>query len=248
MAQFVAVVFAVACTFLTGVARAGDLKLDLPPVKTSLDIQGQPVPITAWGAVSSTGAGVFRLSMVVDLTGFQENLTPLLSAQLNRSDRCGERISVERAVLNPVPPGGLLNANVHYERFTCVKALGKEIVKRLVGGNAMVEVNLTPGIEANRPKLTAQVARIDADGSLGEVLNSGSFGDSLRQKVTASIESAVQKAANLKSALPADIENTAALQTVQFADGGAGRLRLNLTGEVRLTNDQFRDLAKGLPQ
>jgi hypothetical protein len=33
---------------------------------------------------------------------------------------------------------------VHYERYACVKALGKEIVKRLVGGNGVVELNLTP--------------------------------------------------------------------------------------------------------
>jgi hypothetical protein len=117
------------------------------------------------------------------LSNFQENLTPVMAAQLNRSDRWGE-------------------AYVHYERFTCVKAFGKEIVKRLVGGNGVVEVNLSPLVRENRIVLAAEVRKIDADGSLGEVLRSGSLGDSLRQKIAASIESSVQKSANSPMGAP----------------------------------------------
>jgi hypothetical protein len=80
--------------------------------------------------------------------------------------------------------------------------------------------------------LTAQVRKVDADGSLGELLRSGSLGDSLRMKIAASIESSVQKAANLKSALPAQVESSAAIKTVEFADGGAGRLWLTIAGEL----------------
>ena len=149
-------------------------------------------------------------------------------------------------MLAPAAPSGLLTANVHYERFGCAKVLGKEAVKRLVGGNAVVEVNLTPSAQENRIVLTAQTRKIDADGSLGELLHSGSFGDSIRQKIAASIESAIQKSANLKSALPPAIENVAALQTVQFADGGAGRLWLTIAGEVRLSTEQFQDATRKL--
>jgi len=140
----------------------------------------------------------------------------------------------------------VLTAYVHYERFACVKAFGKEIVKRLAGGNGVVEVNLAPSVGENRIALAAQVRKVDADGSLGELLRSGSLGDSIRDKIAASIESAIQKSANLKSTLPAEIESVAAIQTVQFADGGAGRLWLTITGEVRLSAEQFRDVAKKL--
>lgn len=94
--------------------------------------------------------------------------------------------------------------------------------------------------------LGAQVRKIDADGSLGELLRSGSLGDSLRQKIAASLESAIQKAANLQSTLPAGLENAAAIETVQFAGGGSGRLWLTIAGEVRLSAEQFRSLAKAL--
>jgi hypothetical protein len=237
--------FAVVCL---AQAQTGDLTLKIPPVKSSFNLEGQQVGITIWGTVSPAPSGLFRLSVVVDLGDFQENLTPVLAAQLNRSDRCGDRLSVERAVLAPAAPSGVLTANVHYERFGCVKAFGKEVVKRLVGGNAAIEVNLTPSVTENRIVLTAQVRKIDADGSLNQVLHSGSLGDAIRDKIAASIESNIQKSANLKSALPAGMENAVAIQTAQFADGGAGRLWLTIAGEVRLSAEQFRAVAKQLPR
>ncbi|MEI9971691.1 MAG: hypothetical protein WDO73_06350 [Ignavibacteriota bacterium] len=80
-----------------------------------------------------------RLAATVDLSDFQDHLTPILAAQLNRSDKCGERLTVQKAMLSSA---GLLTANVHYEHFACAKAFGKEINKRVVGGDAVVEVNL----------------------------------------------------------------------------------------------------------
>ena len=237
------VCLAVACL---AQAQTSNPTLKIPPVKTSFNPEGQPVEITAWGAVSAAPSGVFRLALTVDLGNFQEHLTPVLAAQLNRSDRCGERLSVERAVLTPAAPSALLTANVHYERYACAKAFGKEIVKRLAGGNGVVEVNLTPSITENRIALAAEVRKIDADGSLGELLRSGSLGDSIRDKIAASIESAIQRSANLKSTLPAEVENAAAIQTVQFADGGSGRLWLTISGAVRLSVEQFRDVARKL--
>jgi hypothetical protein len=210
--------------------------LQLPPLKTSIALEGQSVAITVWGAVSP-----IHLSATVDLGDFQEHLTPILAAQLNRSEKCGERLSVEKAVLIP---SGLLTANVHYERFGCAKAFGKEINKRLVGGDAVVEVNLTPSVADNHIAMEAEVRKIDADGSLGEALHSGSFGDSIRQKIASNIESSIRKSADLKSALPAGMDSVVTLRTVQFADGGSGRLWLVIEGETHLNAEQFQGFAK----
>jgi hypothetical protein len=167
---------------------------------------------------------------------------PVLGAQLNRSERCGERLTVEKAVLAPEAPAGVLTANINFERYACVKALGKQIVKRLVGGHVVIEVNLTPSVAENGIMLTAKVRKIDADGSLGEVLRSGSLGDSIREKIEDSIESAIQKSADLKLALPAEIGDAATIQTVQFADGGSGRLWLTIAAQVRLSAEQLRGI------
>ena len=227
---------------LSGVCVAQTVKI--PPVKTALNLEGQPVEVGIWGTITAESVEHPRLSATVDLGDFQEKLTPVMAAQLNRSDRCGERLSVEHAAL---VPSGLLTANVHFERFGCVKAFGKEMVKRIVGGNAVVEVNLTPSIAENRVVLTGEVRKIDADGSLGEALRSGSFGDSLREKIKTSIESAVQKSANLKS-LPAGMETAASLRNAQFSDGGSGRLWLTIEAELHLSAGEVRELAKQFGQ
>ena len=223
---------------LTVVCLAQTDTLQLPPLRTSIVLEGQPVAISIWGSVSPA-----HLSATVDLADFQEHLTPILAAQLNRSDKCGERLTVQKAAL---APSGLLTANVHYEHFGCAKAFGKEISKRLVGGDAVVEVNLTPTVADNRIGMDAEVRKIDADGSLGEALHSGSFGDSIRQKIAANIESSVRKSADLKSALPAGMENVLTLRTVRFADGGSGRLWLAMEGELHLWAEQFQVLTKGI--
>ena len=223
---------------LTVVCLAQTDTFKLPAVRTSIALEGQPVAISVWGSVSPA-----RLSATVDLADFQEHLTPILAAQLNRSDKCGERLTVQKAAL---APSGLLTANVHYEHFGCAKAFGKEIAKRLVGGDAVLEVNLTPTVADNRIGMNAEVRNIDAGGSLGEALHSGSFGDSIRQKIAANIESSVRKSADLKSALPAGVENVLTLRSVRFADGGSGRLWLNIDGELHLSAEQFQILTKGI--
>jgi hypothetical protein len=223
---------------VTVVCLAQSDTVKLPPLKTSVALEGQSVGITVWGAVSPA-----HLSATVDLGEFQDNLTPILAAQLNRSDKCGERLTVQKAVL---APSGLLVANVHYEHFACAKAFGKEINKRLVGGDAVVEVNLTPSVADNRIAMDAEVRKIDADGSLGEALHSGSFGDSIRQKIAANIESSVRKSGDMKSVLPGGMDSVLALRTVGFADGGSGRLWLTVEGELHLTAEQFQMLTRGL--
>jgi hypothetical protein len=72
------------------------------------------------------------------------------------------------------------------------------------------------------------------------VLRSDSIGDSIREKIASGVESAIQKLTNLKSTLPAGIGKAVTIQTVQFADGGAGRLWLTIAAEVRLSADQLR--------
>jgi hypothetical protein len=217
--------------------------VEIPPVKSALQIEGQTVGFTAWGRISAAPSGTLHLAATVDLGEFQEHLTPVLAAQLNRSDRCGERLTVERAALAPAPPGGLLTVWVHFERYACAKAFGKEIVKRVVGGNATVEVDLTPSIAGDRIEMAAAVRKIDADGSLGEMLRSGSSGDSLRQRIAAAIESSIRKSADLKSTMPAAVAERAALETVRFADGGAGRLWLSIGAGVRLSPEELRAIS-----
>ncbi len=155
-------------------------------------------------------------------------------------------MSLEKAAIAPSAPSGLLTANVNFERYGCVKAFGKEVTKRLAGGHGVIEVNLTPSVEENDIAIAAEVRKVDADGSLGQVLRSGSVGDSIREKIADSVESSLQKSVNLKSTLPPALEKAISIDTVQFADGGSGRLWLTIAGEVRLSAEQLRGIAKEL--
>jgi hypothetical protein len=227
---------------LSAPAGAEDLALKIPPVKTSLDIKGQPVQITAWGSVSSGPQGLFKLELTADLGDFQNNIGALLASQLNRSDHCGERLSVESATLAPASPAAILTAQVHYERWACIKALGRNAAKRLVGGNATVIVKLTPSVGADGITMASEVQKIEADGSLGEVLQSGSLGAAMKEKIASSIESSLRKGLDLKSALPPTAAAAATLRGAQFVSGAEGRLWFSVEGEVHLTAAQLQSL------
>lgn len=215
--------------------------LTIPKFKNTINVGQQSIEITAWGTVSATTSA---FALTVDLGDLQAHLTQVLSGQLNKSDRCGDHLTVEQAAIAPSAPSGMLTANVNFERYACVKVFGKQIVKRLVGGHAVIEVNLTPSVQENNISMAADVRKIDADGSLGDLLRSSSLGDSIRDEISDSVESAVQKSADLKSTLPGSTEKAVTLQSIQFADGGAGRLWLTAGGEVRLL--VIRDSVKEL--
>ena len=175
---------------ITALALSADFAVEIPPVSTSLNISGQTVAIAISGDISAapgkTGENdqAFRLNLRADLADFQGHLTPVLQAELNQSNKCGERISVENATLAPAAPAGRLTVQLHFEKWACIKAFGKENARRLVAGNGTVEVLLMPRIEqGNAVRLDADVGRIDADGSLGELLRSGSLGPALRDKI-----------------------------------------------------------------
>jgi hypothetical protein len=236
-------------------AISADFPLEIRPVPVSLNISGQPVVLTISGNVSESPAQPgdseqsFKLNLRADLGDFQNHLTAILQAELNQSNRCGERISIENATLAPAAPAGHLAVQLHFEKWACFKAFGKENAKRLLGGNGTVQMILTPRIEeANAVRLDAEIGDIDADGSLGEVLRSGSVGSALRDKIRGALLKAIQKSADLEAVVPAQARPFVTIQSVAFTDGGSGRLALNLGGRLQVPGlqipavlEQFRD-------
>ena len=230
--------------------RAQNVTFKIPPVKIPLKIKEQSVTITASAVVSMHSkdqeTSIFKLELTADLGELQQNMTALLASQLDKDDACGERIAIEHADLTPVPPASLAVVQLHYERWACAKVLGKEKTKKLVGGNALIEVKLTPTIEENNTelRLVPEVGKIEADGSLGELLRSGTLGDAIRDKIRTSILSAMEKGTNLSATLPPAIQGHASLQNAEFKDGGGGRLIVVLGGGGQITREQIQALSK----
>jgi hypothetical protein len=233
-------------------AQAQDATFRIPPQKIPFNFKDQQAYIVASATVSmvskTSTADTFRLQLTADLTGLQENLTPLLAAQLDKDDKCGERLTIQQATLTPAPPAAVATVQLHYERFACVKAFGKQQAKRLVAGNAVVPIRMTPAVEQDdtQLRLNPEVGEIQADGSLGELLHNGSLGEMIRTKIRDSILNAMQKGANLSATLPPAAQPYATIASAQFQDAGAQHLAVQLVGEIRVPCDQLQAVTQQL--
>lgn len=224
---------------------------ELPPLSTTVDVKGQPLAVTVTAAIAQRPSGM-AATLDVGLADLQRNILPILAAQLNQSNRCGERIEMHSANLQPAAPSALLEANLHFENWACAKAFGREIVKRLVGGDATVRVRLTPRIDNAALGMDSEVTSVDADGSLGELLHSGKLGEALQQKMRDSIASALQKAMNPRTVLPPALQEIVTPRAAQFNEGPKfnegprGPLLLHVSGDVRISPDQAAALLEKL--
>jgi hypothetical protein len=95
--------------------------------------------------------------------------------------------------------------------------------------------------------MASEVQKIDADGSLGEVLRSGSLGASVKEKIASGIESSIRKGLDLQSALPPAAASAATLTSARFTSSPEGRLWFSVDGEVHITAAQFQSLTKHNP-
>jgi hypothetical protein len=246
-----AVLASIAAVGASGVpasAQAGTFRI--PPVKIPLTVKDQTVTIAASALMSVVSTdrdlSIFRLELTADLAALQQNITGLLSTQLDKDDHCGERITIQQATLAPADPASIAVVQLHYERWACAKVLGKQQAKRLVGGNAVIPVKLTPGVEKENTelRLVPEVGTIQADGSLGELLRSGTLGEMIREKIRSAILSAMQKGTNLSATLPPAVQGYVTIQNAEFKDAGSGRLAVVLDGEIRITKAQIQILSK----
>jgi hypothetical protein len=235
---------------LASPALAQNLTFKIPPVKIPFAVKDQQASITASALISMVSKDgdldIFNLQLTADLTGLQQNMTALLSSQLDKDDHCGDRIAIQQATLTPADPASIATVQLHYERWACVKAFGKQQAKRIVGGNTAIPVSLTPGVDENKIelRLVPEVGTIEADGSLGELLRSGTVGEMIREKIRSSILSAMQKGTNLSATLPPAAQGYATIENAEFKDGGSGRLIVVLDGQVRITKEQVQILSK----
>jgi len=226
------------------------LTFKVPPVKIPVSVKEERVTIAASALITVTrkehGLNVVNLALSADLSGLQQNLTEVLSAELDKDDRCGDRIDVEHASLTPEEPASATLVELHYERWGCVKVFGKQQAKRLTGGNLAIPMKLTPAVEENNTelRLVPEVGPIQADGSLGELLRAGSLGQMLQDKIHGAILAALQRGTNLSATLPAAIQSYATIQSARFVNEGAGRLAVVLDGEFHITDQQIQLLSK----
>ena len=184
-------------SILFDAADAG-VTFSLPPVTNSVTIDGEDITIPTTGAVvrkssvtpslasatpsAENAPNIFSLKFVSDLSDVQQNITAILRAALNRSPRCGERIEIQQASLNPLAPASsLVVADLHFERWVCPSdqtrvSLGAQSPTEVAAGNATLEVKLTPSLAAAQLNLVSEITRVQAAGMLRNSLRSGDLG------------------------------------------------------------------------
>jgi hypothetical protein len=224
----------------------------IPAVKIPLSIKDQRVTIVASGlitiAAKTHGLNVANMELTTDLSDLQQNLTALLGAELDKDDRCADRIQIQDATLTPIEPASLVVVQLHYERWMCAKLFGKQQVQKLIGGNAVIQVKLTPSVGENHTelRLTPELAPIQADGTLGELLRAGNVGGILRDKIPDAILTVMQKGLDLGAILPPALQGDVTIQDARFKDAGSGRLIVTLAGLFQISDEQLQALEKQL--
>lgn len=224
----------------------------IPPVRIPLNIEDQHVTIVASGLVTmapkSHGLNVVNLELTADLSDLQQNLTALLASELDKDNRCSDRIQIQDATLTPIEPFSLVVVQLHYERWACAKLFGKQQVQKLIGGNAATRVKLTPSVDENHTelRLTPELGPIRADGSVGELLRAGNVGEIMRDKIQDAMLAAMQKGLDLGAILPPALQGSVTIEDARFSDAGSGRLVVKLGGLVQITDDRLQDLEKQL--
>lgn len=230
-----------------------ELAFSLPSVKSTVDIAGQSISITASGAISRTSAAdghnLFGVRVVADLTDLQQNIADAFRSLLNRSPRCGERVEIHQVTLAARAPASLVVVPLHYERWICPRVLGSETLTELASGEGAIEIKLTISIEQNaRLRLLSEIAHVDGNGLLRESLLSGPLGIELRDQITASLLPVILKGSDLKATIPPAAQESAVLQKARFQDAGAGRLNLVIEGQLQLSDEQTSQFIAQLRQ
>ena len=211
----------------------------IPPSKNSMNFANQPIAVTTSGTIAKgskeEGENTFKFELTADISDLQQNITDVLQGQLNKSDPCGEQIAVQTAVLTPSEPTILAVVNLHYERWAC---FGRNPANEMAEGNGTVEVKLTLAVGKDGGlQLDPKIARVEAEGLMSELLRSGSLGETVRDKISNSILSAVLRGSDYKTILPFAAQGEVTLRHVEFESNGPGQVSAVSDGELRVSAD-----------
>lgn len=233
-------------------AQGSDVSFNLPEVKSPVSIGNQTVALPVSGELSQIATQgeqrTFKLQIVADLSELQRNTTDLLRSQLDQGRTCGERVAVRDATIAPATPATVVTLRLHYERWSCIQALGQG-GQELAEGEGLVEVKLSPAVDkANSLKLASEFSRITASGAMEQALRSGDLGDELRDRLSQSMLAVMRAGINFEKVLPPAVRDLAAVQSAKFEDSGIGRMAIVFDGQIEISDAQANAMANQLNQ
>jgi hypothetical protein len=222
---------------------ADEVAFTMPARKSSVTIGGQAIGLTTSAVVMrATGTdglytdGLYKVEATTDLSDLQDNFSGVLGAMIDRDERCGERIHVQQATLDPAIPLSTAMARLHYERWVCSTGYGG--TREVSEGNATVNMKLTAGLDASgQAGISTELEQVQADRFFADLLKSGELGAQLRAKTSAAVMAAL---ANVKTAVPGAEGATA--RSVRFVSPREGELSVVVGGEMRMSAEQAKEM------
>lgn len=229
-------------------AIAPEVSFRIPSARNSAIIQGQTISFTTSGVIAmgelQGNRRAFTFELTTDLSDLQQDVGDLLRAALNRSDSCGEQVSIQSATLIPAPPASSVLVDLHYERWAC---FGGRNPNEMAEGNGRVEIRLTPTFAGDGTlRMVPEVTRVDAEGLIGDLLRSGALRDSLRDKIADTVVAAINQGSSYTTILPPTALSNLNFRGVQFEGTGAGKLSISLAGDIKIPDDKIDSLAAEL--
>jgi hypothetical protein len=219
---------------------ADEVAFTMPARKSSLTIGGQAIALSTSAVVMrATGAdGLYKVEATTDLSDLQDNFSGVLGAMIDRDERCGERIRVQQATLDPDIPLSKAMARLHYERWVCSAGYGG--TREVSEGNATVNMKLTAGLDASgQVGISTEIEQVEADRFFEDLLKSGELGAQLRAKTSAAVMAAL---ASVKTAVPGAEGATA--RSVRFVSPREGELSVVVGGELRMSAEQAKEMER----
>jgi hypothetical protein len=221
----------------------------LAALKSTFRLGDQTIGISTTGSISkgisTAGENTFKVDLIADLAGLQQNLTEVLGHQLNRNSRCGENIAIQNVTLTSSEPDSVGAVQLHFERWSCFGGTVTEMAEG--NGTVSLKLNLVVGKDGE-VRVESKVERIQAEGLVGELLRSGSLVDALRDKLAEALSAAARQGADFKTILPAAASGNIAVDEAEFQGTGAGKVIMVLQGEIRVSDEKASALIGELKQ
>lgn len=212
----------------------GALMISLPEVPQDVPIGGRNARVMLSGTAKVTFLED-RLEVEANIDAalgdFLAQAKRLIRDQAEVDERCGDRISLHRIELSEHGGRGRLSVGGKYERWDCTLGLNRLVQQ---GGSASVDITLQ--VAGGSVRATVSGATIEADGLLGELLDTAYLDAWVRQELANALPGPFELG-HLNQVLPAELRPLGPeLVSIRFVDLGEqvairGQIRVSVTGE-----------------
>lgn len=161
-------------------------------------------------------------------------------SQLERSDPCGEQVTIQQAMVGTSSPTTDVWVQLHFERWACLGPSPSRTPVEVIEANGSMTVKVTPAVDKDGSlSILTHLEAVEATGILTDMLRSGPLGDAVCAKIKKSFVKALQDSLNLSAVLQPMRPDSATIETAKFVrDSNGGTLALALDGHLRLSGEQ----------